>query len=190
MEKEEKKKKVVINGQEIEVPEGYEVVVEGERIRVVPKEDKETVKVVQAGEDVPESVVRTLKSVGLSFNEEKMRENVAKIGQVEYVVSGAIQVLAGMVFIIVGILLLFYGDSFLKMMGIVFVLGGLFSLWIGALELEPLISPQDGGGKEENLRVYPYPKTKRNYTDEEWEEIKEGLIIIEDHKETKKQTKD
>jgi len=148
---EEEKKKVVINGQEIEVPEGYEVLVEGERIRVVPKEEKkEPVRVVQAGEDVPESVVRTLRSVSLSFDEEMMRRNVAKINKVEYVGGAVASIFWGVFFTVVGVcafvvLILKWNKNTLVplyvplLFGISFSLGGLYGIWKGILLLTPIL---------------------------------------------------
>jgi len=177
MEKEEKKK-VVINRREIEVPEGYKVVIDEEGIKVVPdrRSGKEPTKVVQAGTDVPESVVRELRSVGLEFDEEKMRRNVATIGQVEYFVGAVGAVVIGIIATIVGILISLHTGN---VIGVPFVLGGLFFLLIGVLMLEPLIVRQD-------RRVYPFPKTEQsNYTDEEWKNLKEGLIILEPPKTNK-----
>jgi len=138
MEKE--KNKVVINGQEIEVPEGYEVVVDGERIRVVPKEDKEPMRVVQAGEDIPEATVRTLRSVGLSFNEERMRRNVSALNKVEYVGAGVGGIIGGLVLVVAGLLFLFLdSDPFGKfLLGIPFIVFGSFSVWKGIMILSPL----------------------------------------------------
>jgi len=140
MEKVERKNRVVINGQEIEVPEGYEVVVEGERIRVVPKEEKEPVKVVQAGEDIPDATVRTLKSVGLSFNEEKMRRNVSALSKVKYVGEGVGGIIGGSVLVVVGLLFLFLdSDPFGKfLLGIPFIVFGSFLVWKGIMILGPL----------------------------------------------------
>jgi len=134
MEKVEKKNKVVINGQEIEVPEGYEVVVEGERIKVVPKEDKETVKVVHAGEDIPESVVRTLKSVGLEFNEETMKKNVSAIGKAGFFIEMLFVIGVGIFFAITGIMFLMEGELF---GGIGFTVMGSLAVIFGILYLTP-----------------------------------------------------
>jgi len=165
MEKEEKKK-VVINGQEIEVPEGYEVVVEGERIRVVPKEEKkETVKVVHAGEEVPEATVRTLKSVSLSFDEEKMKRNVATINKVEYVAGAVLAVFLGVLFTVAGVFYLGAGilagnsaeDKLLLYVALVFglflSLGGLFSIWKGILLLNPILKGKTSPKKTPSKKV-------------------------------------
>jgi len=150
VEKVERKNRVVrINGQEIEVPEGYEVVVEGERIRVVPKEKKEPMKVVQAGTDIPEATVRELKSVGLEFDEEKMKENIATIERADFFVSLWSSYIFGLIFLGAGLLAIFLSYMFFKRgdffslivfapMGILFTFGGIYTLWNADMVSEAL----------------------------------------------------
>jgi len=131
----EQKKVVKINGQEIEVPEGFEVVVtKSGNIRVVRSNSQDIQKVRMTEVDISEIALSEAKSIDLPVDEKVLKKNVKKLYRLNFYAQLIVGVLAGLIFtgISIGILVVSYVIMTEEHPSIT---GGLFLSFIGLLVL-------------------------------------------------------
>lgn len=140
---------VKVNGKEIEVPEGFDVVIEKNGSIRISKSNYNANKlqgVVIKGTDIPEAASYELKSIDMSFNEEKFKSNVSIVSRVGYIIgclAGIIFPAGAMIFTLIFLIYKFVEGNnaqkiFWSIIGIPLIMGCIYAIWESLMYITPI----------------------------------------------------
>jgi len=155
----EGKKIIKINGQEIEVPEGFEVIIDSQNnIRVVESKQTskdrdlvEPVNVVLTGTDIPKYIDNTLQSIGMQYNRELLKKNVAEVERAGYIVENFLGMIVPLAIVIV-ILIVALGSGDASVLGLAafFIPIAAYLVWRHSKMLDPVLENRENEKTDRN----------------------------------------